>query len=76
MALNLLPNEIVYNILSCIAHDRKDLWSYSLVCHNLWDVATAMLYSDIKFDFEFKFRDRKSRIEKNKETKLLNALAS
>ncbi|PQE26752.1 hypothetical protein CJF31_00011654 [Rutstroemia sp. NJR-2017a BVV2] len=76
MALNLLPNELVYNILSYLDYDRKDLLNYSLVCHNLWDVATAILYSDIKFKLDFNRHDDEWDINEEKVTILLNALAS
>ncbi|PQE09578.1 hypothetical protein CJF32_00007055 [Rutstroemia sp. NJR-2017a WRK4] len=76
MALNSLPNELVYNILSYLDCDRKDLLNYSLVCHNLWDVATAILYSDIKFKIDFNWHDDEWDIKKEKVVILLDVLAS
>ncbi|KAM3072501.1 Hairy/enhancer-of-split with YRPW motif protein 2 [Clarireedia jacksonii] len=76
MALDTLPNEIIYSILSYISPNRKDLWSCSLVSHNLWDVATSILYHDINFDIKTESHDRVWHVQKEKETILLNTLAS
>jgi hypothetical protein len=76
MTLNLLPSELVYNILSYLDYDRKDLLNYSLVCHNLWDVATAILYSDIKFKIQFNRHIDNWDIKEEKVFILLNVLAS
>ncbi|KAE9375143.1 hypothetical protein N431DRAFT_480500 [Stipitochalara longipes BDJ] len=76
MALDSLPREILHEILSFGTHNRKDLWNCSLVSHNLWEVATSILYSSIDLRIESQWCDGRWQLQKNPEITLVNTLAS
>jgi len=75
MALNLLPREVLHDIISTQSPTLTDLRNYSLVCRNVWEVASVVMYGHL--DLTFDDQDTKAN-EKTKQSqiKLFQSIAS
>jgi hypothetical protein len=75
MALESLPPEILHQIFSDTAINHEDLRNFTLVSHNLWDVATSIWYANLDLKVRAAWRGGVFNVQKDKE-KLVGIIAS
>jgi hypothetical protein len=75
MSFESLPVEIIHNIFSHSAGNYKDLWSFSLVCRQLREVATSFLYANIELQAKDEWVQGKEWRFINEDEKIIKTLA-